>query len=70
MDLISIVQAAMKIDWIHKDYNFLSHHCLEHGFQPDGQMPSDKTVAETTPSTSFSVRRCRKTRPSCCVPGP
>ncbi|KAF3857057.1 hypothetical protein F7725_008916 [Dissostichus mawsoni] len=32
----------------------LGAYCLEHGIQPDGQMPSDKTIGgETTPSNTF-----------------
>ena len=32
--------------------------CLEHGIQPDGQMPSDKTIGgETTRSTLSSRKR-------------
>ena len=32
-------------------------YCLKHRIQPDGQMPSDKTIAATTPSTLSSARR-------------
>ncbi|KAK2140767.1 hypothetical protein NP493_5595g00008 [Ridgeia piscesae] len=33
-------------------------YCLEHGIQPDGQMPSDKTIGGvTTPSTRSSARQ-------------
>ncbi|GFR86583.1 LOW QUALITY PROTEIN: tubulin alpha chain [Elysia marginata] len=31
-------------------------YCLEHGIQPDGQMPSDKTIVVTIPSTPSSAR--------------
>lgn len=29
-------------------------YCLEHGIQPDGQMPSDKTIGGGTTHTTFS----------------
>eukprot|EP00605_Chrysophyceae_sp_TOSAG23-4_P000462 GSChrysophyteH1.ASY1.ANO1.520.1 assembled CDS len=41
-------------------------YCLEHGIQPDGQMPSDKTVGggDDSFNTFFSeTGRCQQLRP-------
>jgi hypothetical protein len=47
--------------------NLYLHYCLEHGIQPDGQMPSDKTIGggDDSFNTFFSETGAGKHVPRC-----